>query len=144
MLNEKLNGLIAESMKAKDTARTITLRNIKSEFVKKEKEGKEITEAIESTILLKMIQQREDAIAEFKKANRDDLVSKEQAELDIIKEFAPKVASDEEIIAETENVIAKMGGTVTMKDMRNILSEVQKTYPTANGKIISDVVKKHC
>lgn len=144
MLNEKLNTLIAESMKAKDTARTITLRNIKSEFVKKEKDGKTITADVEASILLKMIQQREDAIAEFKKANRDDLVSKEQTELDIIKEFAPKVASDDEIIAETENVIAKMGGTVTMKDMRNILSEVQKTYPTANGKIISEIVKKHC
>ena len=31
-----------------------------------------------------------------------------------------------------------------MKDMKNILSEVQKVYPTANGKIISQVVKSHC
>ena len=35
-------------------------------------------------------------------------------------------------------------GTVTMKDMKNILAEVQKVYPTANGKIISQVVKSHC
>ncbi len=143
MLNEKLNTLIAESMKEKNTAKTITLRGIKSEFVKKEKEGVTITETVEASILFKMIQQREDAITEFKKANRMDLVEKEQIELNIIKEFAPKQATDEEIINETEKVINSMGGTVTMKDMRTILSEVQKTYPTANGKIISEVVKRY-
>lgn len=143
MLNSKLNELIAESMKNQDSVKVNVLRLIKTEFVKKEKEGKELTEAIEATILTKMVAQREDSINQFTKANRFDLVEKEQAELSILKEFAPKEVSEEDIIAETEKIIANME-YVSMKDMKNILAEVQKTYPTANGKIVSQIVKTHC
>lgn len=143
MIYNQLNSLIAEAMKNKDNDRVNVLRLIKSELVKKEKEGKELTEQIEANVLMKMVSQREDSIAQFTKANRMDLVENETKELNIIKEFAPKQVSDEDIIAETEKVISVMG-TVTMKDMKNILAEVQKVYPTANGKIISQVVKSHC
>lgn len=143
MLNSKLNELIAESMKNQDSVKVNVLRLIKTEFVKKEKEGKELTESIEATILTKMVAQREDSINQFTKANRFDLVEKEQAELSILKEFAPKEVSEEDIIAETEKIIANME-SVSMKDMKNILAEVQKTYPTANGKIVSQIVKAHC
>ena len=143
MIYTELNYLIAEAMKNKENDRVNVLRLIKAELVKKEKEGKELTEAIEGAVLMKMVSQREDSINQFKQANRLDLAENEQKELDIIKEYAPKQVSDEDIITETEKVIANMGGTVTMKDMKNILAEVQKVYPTANGKIISQVVKSH-
>lgn len=143
MIYNQLNSLIAEAMKNKDNDRVNVLRLIKSELVKKEKEGKELNEQIEANVLMKMVSQREDSIAQFTKANRMDLVENETKELNIIKEFAPKQVSDEDIITETEKIISVMG-TVTMKDMKNILAEVQKIYPTANGKIISQVVKSHC
>lgn len=143
MIYNKLNSLIAEAMKNKDSERVNVLRLIKTELVKKEKEGKTIDETIEANVLMKMVSQREDSINQFKQANRLDLVEKETNELSIIKEFAPKQVSDEDIIAETERVIATIG-VVTMKDMKNILAEVQKVYPTANGKIISQIVKTHC
>lgn len=144
MLKDRIDFLIAEAMKNKETEKVSVLRLIKTEFVKKEKEGKGLTDLIEANVLMKMVSQREDSIDQFSKANRMDLVEKEQRELDILKLFAPKQVSDEDIISETEKVISNMGGSVTMKDMKNILSEVQKVYPTANGKIISQVVKSHC
>lgn len=144
MLKDRIDSLIAEAMKSKESEKVAVLRLIKTELVKKEKEGKELTDLIEANVLMKMVSQREDSIDQFSKANRMDLVEKEQRELDIIKLFAPKQVSDEDIISETEKVISNMGGSVTMKDMKNILSEVQKVYPTANGKIISQVVKNHC
>ena len=142
MLKERLDSLIAEAMKNKNNERVNVLRLIKSEIVKKEKEGKEFTEQVEANVLLKMMAQREDSISQFKQANRMDLVENETKELEIIKEFAPKQVSEEEIVAETERVISTLG-TITMKDMKNILSEVQKKYPTANGKIVSQIVKNH-
>lgn len=144
MLYTQLNSLIAEAMKNKKNDRVNVLRLIKAELLKKEKEGKPLDETIEANVLMKMVSQREDSINQFKQANRLDLAENEQKELDIIKEFAPKQVSDEDITIETEKVIANMGGTVTMKDMKNILSEVQKVYPTANGKLISQIVKSHC
>ena len=143
MLNEKLNEFIANAMKNKETIRVNVLRLIKSEFVNKEKNGVELNDITEANILLKMISQREDAIKQFTSANRMDLVEKEQNELAILKEFAPKEVSDDDIIFETERIISSMG-SVSMKDMKNILSEVQKKYPTANGKIVSQIVKSHC
>lgn len=144
MLYNQLNSLIAEAMKNKENDRVAVLRLIKAELLKKEKEGKPLDETIEASVLMKMVSQREDSINQFKQANRMDLAENEQKELDIIKEFAPKQVSDEDITIETEKVIVNMGGTVTMKDMKNILAEVQKVYPTANGKLISQIVKSHC
>jgi uncharacterized protein YqeY len=144
MLYNQLNSLIAEAMKNKENDRVAVLRLIKAELLKKEKEGKPLDETIEASVLMKMVSQREDSINQFKQANRMDLAENEQKELDIIKEFAPKQVSDEDITIETEKVIANMGGNVTMKDMKNILAEVQKVYPTANGKLISQIVKSYC
>lgn len=143
MLHNEIDKLIADAMKSQDAVKLKTLRMIKSEFVKKEKDGIVLTDVVESNILTKMVSQREDAIAQFKSANRTDLVESEALELEVLKSLAPKQATDEEIISETETIIANME-TVSMKDMKNILAEVQKKYPTASGKIVSQVVKAHC
>lgn len=143
MLHNEIDKLIADAMKSQDAVKLKTLRMIKSEFVKKEKDGIVLTDVVESNILTKMVSQREEAIAQFKSANRTDLVESETLELEFLKSLAPKQATDEEIITETESIIANME-TVSMKDMKNILAEVQKKYPTASGKIVSQVVKAHC
>lgn len=143
MLHNEIDKLIADAMKSQDAVKLKTLRMIKSEFVKREKDGTVLTDVVESNILTKMVSQREDAIAQFKSANRTDLVESEALELEVLKSLAPKQATDEEIISETETIIANME-TVSMKDMKNILTEVQKKYPTASGKIVSQVVKAHC
>lgn len=143
MLYFELNRMILDAMRSKDNDRVNILRLIKNELVRKEKDGVTINDSVEATVLNKMVSQREDSIEQFAKANRMDLVEKEQKELDIIKLYAPKQVSDEDIISETEKVIS-LFGSISMKDMKNILAEVQKVYPTANGKIVSQVVKSHC
>lgn len=143
MLHNEIDKLIADAMKSQNSVKLKTLRMIKSEFVKKEKDGITLTDVVESNILTKMVSQREEAIAQFKSANRTDLVESEALELEVLKSLAPKQATDEEIITETESIIASME-IVSMKDMKNILAEVQKKYPTASGKIVSQVVKAHC
>lgn len=144
MLSTKIDGLISESMKTHDHNRLSVLRLIKTEFVKKEKDGVKLDEKIECAILQKMISQREDSINQYKSAGRKDLVESETIELNIIKEYAPKQVSDEEIKNKAREVIDNISKTrqVTMKDTKEIISIVQETYPTANGKIISQVIKE--
>jgi uncharacterized protein YqeY len=145
MEEKNINTLVKTLVeKIRDLELELSLTKYERDELKKEKEGKPLDETIEASVLMKMVSQREDSINQFKQANRMDLAENEQKELDIIKEFAPKQVSDEDITIETEKVIANMGGTVTMKDMKNILAEVQKVYPTANGKLISQIVKSHC
>lgn len=145
MLREKLNELIKSAMLNHDTVRLEVIRSIKTAFTNFEKEGKTLTDADESKILLKMVSQREDSIEQYNKGVRYDLAEKEQNELNILKEYVPKQPTDEEITNLTKGVIAAFetqnGRKVEMRDMKTILAEVQKTYPSANGKIVSGVVK---
>ena len=136
MLKDEINTLIMESMKAHNKVRTETLRLIKSELVKAEK-SKDYNE---TKVILKMIAAHKDSINQFK--GRQDLIDKEQAELDIIQEFAPKEVSVEEIKEYTLSIINNIPN-ISMKDMKQVLSTVQAKYPTANGKIVSDILKSY-
>lgn len=146
MLKEKLNDLIKEAMLNRDNTRLEVVRSIKAVFANFEKEGKTLTEADEAKLLLKMVTQREDSIIEYFKGGRQDLVDKETAELAILKEYAPVQASDDEIAEYTKEVckcFVEENGSVSMKDMKNILAMVQEKYSTANGKVVSSVVKDY-
>lgn len=145
MLLNNIDDLIAQAMVNKDTNRLNVLRLIKSNFVKFIKDNKfgELNEANQSKILLKMVSQCEDSISQFEKAGRTDLVEQEVKQLEVLKEFAPKQVSDSDIIELTKSICVSRT-SVSMKDMKDILSEVQKTYPTANGKIVSSIVKDFC
>lgn len=143
LLRDKLIGLIAESMKARNHERTETLRMIKAELLKAEVANrKAYNEQVEIKTLLKMIASHKDSIAQF--VGRQDLIDKETVELAIIQEFTPKEVSEEDIIEETKTVIAsyqQTNGKITMKDMKTIMDLVKSKYPTASGAIISKVVK---
>lgn len=144
MLSTRIDNLISESLKNQDHNRLSVLRLIKAELVKKEKDGVKLDEKSEGMILQKMISQREDSIKQYNSASRKDLVESETIELNIIKEYAPKQVSDDEIKNKAREVINDLSKSkqITMKDTKEIISIVQETYPTANGKVISQVIKE--
>jgi len=147
MIREKLNDMIKEAMINHDNVRLEVIRSIKTVFTNFEKEGKELTDADEVKLLLKMVTQREDSIEQYKNGGRQDLVDKEQGELDILKEYVPKQPTEEDIAELTKKVIADFeianGRKAEMRDMKTILGTVQATYPNANGKIVSELVRNH-
>jgi uncharacterized protein YqeY len=140
MIRNNIETLIADAMKSKDTVRLSVLRMVKSEFVKAEKDGKTIDEATEATMLSKMVASREDTIRQFAEANRNDLVEAETAELNILKEYAPKPVSDDDIRTELQKMVDD-GLEPTMKNMKEFMSRIKSIFPTANGKVVSDFVK---
>ena len=146
MLN--INELIAKAMKEHRKDELEVYKLIKAAFQLKEKEmgtDYQLTDMDQSKILLKMISQREDSINQYMSANRPELVDKEKFEKEVIETFLPKQPTDEDIENETRKVITVWCTTsdhpLSMKDMKNILTLVQETYPTANGKIVSKVVQ---
>lgn len=141
MLKNEIDALIQSALKSGDETRLNTLRMIKSAMLVLEKSGDAYTEASEMKMLLKMKASIEDSIKQFTDGGRADLAEKEKSGLKILSEFLPKEASEDEIKDYTDQVITCMDTPVSMKDMKFILSEVQKRYPTANGKIVSDVVR---
>ena len=142
-----INRYIAEAMKKRETDRLGTLKLIKAELVKAEKDGIKLDDAKETKILLKMIEQRKDSIAQYIKGGREDLAESEQNEIKVIEEFVPEQPTEEEIEKYTEDAIDAYieqndaDYAISMKDMKAILSMVQERYPMANGKIVSKVLK---
>lgn len=143
MIYENIDKLIAEAMKSKDEVRLQTLRLIKTKFLeyKTSKGAKPIDNNIEIQILNKMAIERKDAINIYKQANREDLMVKEENELNIIKEFLPKEVTIEEIEAEF-NVIKKSGVTTERKNMGVFIKKIKEKYPNVNGKLLADFVSK--
>jgi hypothetical protein len=143
-----INRQIAEAMKKRETDRLGTLKLIKAELVKAEKDGIAIDDAKEAKILLKMVDQRKESISQYIKGGRSDLAEAEQKEIEVIKEFIPEQPTDEEIEKYTYDAIDAYieqndaDYQISMKDMKAILSMVQEKYPMANGKIVSKVLKE--
>jgi uncharacterized protein YqeY len=144
VLNEKMK----EAMKNKNASELKTLRLIKAELMKAEKDGVELNDLTIFKILTKMVSQREESYKQYVEGNREDLAIVEKEEMDVIKTFIPKQPSDEEIINKVNEIVNDyiiMQGNdfkLTMRDMKPILAKVQETYPTANGKLVADVIKQ--
>ena len=111
---------VKEAMRQKDKERLATLRLILASFKQKEVDERiELKDEHSIAILNKMAKQHHDSIEQFSKANRDDLVKKEQLELDVIESYLPEKLSEEEVnllideaISETEANSAKDMGKV--------------------------------
>jgi len=141
MLKDNITSLIAESLKNQNHTRTRTLRMIKAAFLEAEKAPKagEWNETKEIQILQKMVKQREDARQQYIEANRIELAKNEYEEILIIQEFLPKPVSKEEIL-NTFNIL-----TIPhiKQNMGQLIKEIKRIYPGADGKLVSDIVKEN-
>ena len=89
--------------------------------------GHPLTDEDTTRVLQKEAKQRRDSITEFAAAGRDDLVAKEQGELDAITDFLPQQMSDEELRAIVQSVIDEAGATSAAdlgKVMRPLMARI--------------------
>jgi uncharacterized protein YqeY len=142
-LNQKIKNDIKDAMRAKDTVKRDTLRNIQAAIKQIEvDERRDVTDADVESIMMKYLKQREDAKAQFADANRDDLVEKEDAEIAIIKSYLPEPMDDTELESVLKEVIASVGAE-SMKDMGKVMGAAKGTIGSrADGGRINVIVKK--
>lgn len=108
-LREHLSNDLKTSMKAREANKVGVYRLIFSEIKQKEVDGKKILTSAEIlAVLEKMIKQRRDSIAQFEKANRQDLINIEKFELDLISTYLPAQLTDEEICILIDKTIANL------------------------------------
>lgn len=145
MLNEKIDKLIMESMKAHNEVRTKTLRAIKNEFLKwktsKENAGKELDATSEMSLLKKMVKTRAESADLYEQAGRHDLAEAEKAEIDVIEEFVPKAATEDEIEAALGKALFVM--EPIQKNMGAIIKSIKQDLPNADGALVAKIVKSH-
>jgi uncharacterized protein YqeY len=113
------------AMRAKDSARLLTVRLILSAIKQREVDERiELTDADVLSVLEKMIKQRRESIAQFEKAARQDLADKEKAELDILSGYLPKQMSEAEVQKEIDSVISETGAAGA-KDMGKVMAALK-------------------
>ena len=132
---------IKKAMKSKDTDTLLTLRTLHAEIKNVGiNQRKEITDDDVSSVLAKGIKQRQDAIEQFKKGNRDDLIAKEMQQIEIYKHYQPKQLERSEIEALAEKVIAETGATAKNEMGKVMKSLMPLVKGKADGKIVSEIV----
>jgi len=144
-LKQQIDNDIKAAMLGKQKEELIALRAIKSMILLAETEkGKtgELDKEAEDKLLMKAAKQRKESAEIFKKENREDLYKKEQFELAIISQYVPKQLSAEEITTELKKIVEQVGATGP-QDMGKVMGVATKALAgKADGKIISEIVKK--
>jgi uncharacterized protein YqeY len=109
-LRDQLNEDIKAAMKAREADRLGTLRLMLS-AVKQREVDERITldDAGVVAVVEKMIKQRKDSIAQYEKAQRQDLADKEKYEISVIEGYLPKQLSEAEVNAAIDAAIASTG-----------------------------------
>lgn len=109
---ESIRAAMTTAWKAGDTTRRDALRLMIASMENMRIElGRALEEADVTRVLQKEAKQRRDSITEYAKAKRQDLVDKEQAELDVIVQFLPQQMSEDELRAIVRSVIEEAGAT---------------------------------
>ena len=151
-----INELIKSSMKSGDKVALRAYKNLKAEIqkVKTAKNAKPYTDAAEIQLISKMCKNLEDAILDFSKAHREDLVSDYTSELEVLKKLLPEPVNESQICSFVERYCLNnnfVGNTeaqeniiqIPKKEMGKVIKVVKETYPQADGKLISSIVKKY-
>lgn len=124
MDKQKLQEDLKQSMLAKDQVKTSTLRLLLSSLnyyeIQKGGAGYVASEEDLLQVINKEAKQRRDSIAEFEKANRQELVDKETKELKILESYLPEQIGEDEIRSVVEQTISETGAT-SMQDMGKVM-----------------------
>lgn len=142
-LKEKLLSDLKTSMKNKDKVRKDTITMIRAAILQIEKdEKKELTDDEIIEVAFKQLKQRRDALDDFKKANRDDLIEQTEEEIKVIEEYLPEQLTEDELESIITEVINDVGAT-SPKQMGQVMKAVMpKVSGRADGKTVSKIVTK--
>ena len=152
MLN--IDELIKESLKNKKTSELKVYRNLKADIMafKTQKNAPTYDEAAELKIIQKYVTKMEDAEKQYSQAGREDLASECRDELEVLRKLLPEPVEAQDInsilagwcvknnFINTENEVKI---EIPKKSMGLAIKAMKEVFPTADGKIISEVVKQY-
>ncbi len=109
-LKEQIIEDMKAAMRAKDSERLGTIRLLTAAMKQKEVDERvELDDAMVVAILDKLVKQRKDSIEAFGKADRQDLVDKETAEMAVLQAYLPARLSADEVAAEVKAIVSELG-----------------------------------
>ncbi len=124
-LKDRITEDMKTAMRAKDTERLGTIRMLLAAVKQKEVDERvEVDDAALVAIVDKLIKQRKDAMEQFRGAGREDLASKEEAEVAVLQVYLPERLSAEALLAEVKAIVAELGASGPA-DMGKVMSAVK-------------------
>ncbi len=141
-LKDKINEDMKGAMRSKDVALLGTIRLIQAAIKQKEVDDRIVLDDSNVIVIIeKMLKQRSDSIEAFKKANRKDLVDKEEFEVVVLKKYMPQQMELAEVDKIIQEIIKKTGAS-SMKDMGPVMSQVKEILAgKANMAEVSKIIK---
>ncbi len=143
-LVEQVDKDLVAAMKAKEELRLSVLRMMKSALKHKQIElGKPLEDAEAIAVLKTLVKQRHDSVEAFRKGGREDLASKEEAEIKIVEAYLPAAASDVELEAAVAAAIAETGAA-SPKDLGKVMKAAMARLAgkNADGKRVNELARK--
>ena len=142
-LKDQLDADLKAAMKDKDQLKLSVVRMLKSAIKYREIEVmKPLDDAGVQSVIASEIKRRRDSVEQYRQGSREDLASKEEAEIAILQSYLPAQLSPEELAKAVDAAIQRVGaqGPKDMgKVMKELLPEVQGK---AEGKAVSELVKQ--
>ena len=152
MLN--IDKLIKESLKNKKTSELKVYRNLKADIMafKTQKNAPTYDEAAELKIIQKYVTKMEDAEKQYSQAGREDLASECRDELEVLRKLLPEPVTASEIYEKlrywaeknhylNEEIASEI--KIPKKEMGVVIKHIKSKLPTADGKMISEIVKEN-
>ncbi|MHB1000969.1 MAG: GatB/YqeY domain-containing protein [Armatimonadota bacterium] len=140
-LKERLDSDMKTSMKSRDALKLSVIRMVRSEVRNAEiAKGAPLTDDEVIQVLTRESKRRRESIEQFSKANRNDLVEKESAELHILSQYLPEQLSEDEISDIVRNAITSLGAS-SKADKGKVMSAVMpQVRGRADGKMVTRIV----
>ena len=144
LLRDQVNADIATAMKAKEATRLSALRMLKAAILNKGIEkGHDLDDGEVQQVIASLIKQRRDAIDQFAKAGRQDLVDKESAEIVVLEQYQPPALSADEVAAAVAAAVTETGAS-SPKDMGKVMKAVMARLAgrTVDGRTVNEAVRR--
>lgn len=143
-IKERLQDDWKIALKARDKFRSSVLTTAKSAILHVEKtEGITLEDEKVIEILAREIKQRREAMLDFEKGNRQDLVDQNKSEIEILLNYLPQQLSEEELKSIINESALEVGAS-NIKDMGKLMAKVRPlTVGKADGKVVSQFVKDY-
>ena len=142
-LKERLDQAFKEAIKGQQKTVLSTLRMLKTAIRHKEVEViHPLSEAELLAVINSQAKQRRDAIAEYTKAERQDLAHKEEEELNVLLSFLPAQLSPEELEGEIVRIVTQVGAS-TPKDLGRVMKTAMAVLAgRADGTVVQEIVRR--
>lgn len=141
-LRQRLDQDLKDAMRAKDTVRLETVRNVRGAMRAREIDsGMELSDDELLKLIRGLVKQRDDSITQYEQGGRADLVERERAEKAILESYLPAGPSAADVGRVVQEVATELNAS-GMKDMGRVMKAVlDRLGPTADGKAVSAAVK---